>query len=345
MTGNPVAVWTLDPLDDPRWADLVAAHPGASVFHTPGWLGALRRTYGYRPVVFTTSPPGEALTGGWPFCEVRGPLGRRLVSLPFSDHCDPLVGGPADLEDLATHVAGRRARRVESRPRTVLLPETMAACAEYVLHTLDLSSSLERVFGGFHPSCMQRVVRRAERDGLEYRRGRGDHYLPEFYRLLTMTRRRHGVPPPSMRWFRNLAACLGDDAVSVHVAARGGEAVAAILTLRFRSTLVYKYGGSDARLHRLGGMPFLFWRAIEWAKGEGCDTLDLGRSDLAQPGLIAFKDHLGASRSTMTYCRYPAPRSVPSGAGWPSRLAHGVFARLPDPALVLAGRILYRHFG
>src|SRR5262245_55208093 len=35
-------VYAIDPLRDPRWAELVARHPKASVFHTPGWLLALQ---------------------------------------------------------------------------------------------------------------------------------------------------------------------------------------------------------------------------------------------------------------------------------------------------------------
>src|ERR1700674_241455 len=43
------AVHALDPLNDPRWSALIAEHPRASVFHTRGWLEALRRTYGFKP--------------------------------------------------------------------------------------------------------------------------------------------------------------------------------------------------------------------------------------------------------------------------------------------------------
>src|SRR5439155_744233 len=52
-----MTVYSLDPLEDPRWAEFVQRHPRASVFHTPGWLEALRRTYGYAPVLYTTSLP------------------------------------------------------------------------------------------------------------------------------------------------------------------------------------------------------------------------------------------------------------------------------------------------
>src|SRR5271166_2097600 len=85
-------VHEIDPTTDERWEDFLQRHPQASIFHTRGWLEALRRTYGYTPVAFTTSPPGSPLTNGIPFCKVNGLFGkRRMVSLPFSDHCTPLV--------------------------------------------------------------------------------------------------------------------------------------------------------------------------------------------------------------------------------------------------------------
>src|SRR5215467_14482639 len=83
--------YQLDPIKDLRWAALVEKHPHASVFHSVAWLQALRNTYGYEPVVFTTSPPHAELTNAMVFCRIESWLtGRRLVSLPFSDHCEPL---------------------------------------------------------------------------------------------------------------------------------------------------------------------------------------------------------------------------------------------------------------
>jgi hypothetical protein len=111
----------IDPLTDSRWRTLVERHPRASIFHTVPWLESLRRTYGYRPIAFTTSPPGEELRDGLAFCRVESCLtGRRLVSLPFSDHCDPLLDDGADLSPffLAIEQAVREEniRYVELRP-------------------------------------------------------------------------------------------------------------------------------------------------------------------------------------------------------------------------------------
>jgi hypothetical protein len=120
--------------------------------------------------------------------------------------------------------------------------------------------------------------------------------------------------------------------------------VAGILTLMHRDRLVYKYGGSDARLHALGGVPFVFWQTIQDAKRRGLSELDLGRSDEDNAGLIAFKDHWGAERSTLTYWRAPAS-AIRGKDGWSAALARGVVGRLPGGIRRAAGRFLYRHVG
>src|SRR5437660_825872 len=59
-----MTVYTLNPLQDSRWAEFLQRHPAASVFHTRSWLEALRRTYGYEPIVFTTASSEEELKNG-----------------------------------------------------------------------------------------------------------------------------------------------------------------------------------------------------------------------------------------------------------------------------------------
>lgn len=352
-----MSVFVVDPVRDPRWGDFVGQHPRSSVFHSPSWLEALDRTYGWSSSALTTATPGEPIRDGLPFCRVNTLLSKRLVSLPFSDHCEPLVERREDLLEMLTFLAGdaggARSCAVELRPRgDVASPVAAAigpgcgftATTRYVLHTLDLTPPLELLSRGFHPSCMRRPIRRAEREGLTYEAGQSERLLAAFYGLLTRTRRRHGLPPPPRKWFENLIALM-KGALTIHVASKGHQPLAAILTLAHGTTLTYKYGGSDARFHSLGAMPYLFWQAIRDAKQRGFLELDLGRSDLDQPGLIAFKDHFGARRSTVTYYHYPAGQARVEQDDWRVRAARRVFARLPLPALSFAGRLLYRHFG
>jgi hypothetical protein len=314
-------------------------------------LEAVRRTYGYEPFVCTTSHPTASLTNGIVFCGIHSWLtGRRLVSLPFADHCEPLVEEPEDRQQLfaalPSLVERERWTYVEIRPvRSDFLGEPgLERGTSFCLHVLDLRPALKDLFHKFHKNAIQAMIRRAEREGLCYEEGRSEALLDKFYRLLLMTRRRHKLPPQPIQWFRNLIASFGEQ-LKIRVASKGCRAVASILTLRHEDTIVHKYGCSDATANNLGATPFLLWKAIEEAKDAGVQKLDLGRSDLNNAGLINFKERWGATRSTLTYLRCAAPSARTAERGYPSQIAQQVFARMPDSLLTIAGKLLYRHIG
>lgn len=347
---EPRGVCEIDPLRDPRWAEFVQSHPRASVFHTPGWLRALQSTYGYEPAVWCSSPPGERLTAGLLFCRVKSRLtGHRIVGLPFSDHCEPLVNTTVELDAILLHLvrrmSGERWRYIEIRPVTQApgVRSGFAECSTYLWHTVDLSQSSRALYGSFHKDCVQRRIRRAEREGLKYEVGNSEELLGQFYRLLILTRRRHRLPPQPYSWFRNLGRCLGDQ-LQVRLASHQGRPIVSIVTLKYGETVTYKYGCSDARFNCLGGMPFLLWRTIEEAKSEGMTQLDLGRANLDNPGLIRFKENWGARRTILDYLAYPA-RARFQGNGWSRSLLEKLVTVAPDWSLVMAGELLYPHIG
>ena len=342
-------VYSFDPLQDARWTPFVARHPRASVFHTTGWLRALQRSYRFAPVAFTTSPPPDALHNALVFCAVRSWLtGARLVSLPFSDHCEPLVDDPDELRALCDFAARHRSdgpwKYVELRPaRSIPTLEGFEPAQRFYLHRLDLRASLEDLLRRAHKDSIQRKIRRAEREGLRYEEGRSETLLRTFCRLLDLTRHRHQVPLQPLAWFRNLLDCFGEN-LCIRIASKDGEPAAGVLTLVHGPRVVYKYGGSDTRLNALGGMPFLFWKIIQDAKQRGAYELDLGRSDCDDSGLIAFKEHLGAHRSPLTYWRSPAG-AVAANGGRVMQFARRAFLRLPGAMRRPAARFLYRHLG
>jgi CelD/BcsL family acetyltransferase involved in cellulose biosynthesis len=341
----------IDPIHDPGWLDLVERHPRASVFHTPGWLEALRRTYGYDPVVLTTSPPERELANGIVFCRVSSWLtGHRIVSLPFTDHCEPLVD---DYEELACILAALHCecrakgwKYIELRPEDFDLGVSpdLSKSKTFCLHRLDLRPSLEALFRGFHQDCVRRKIRRAEREGLAYEEGRSESLLEKFYRLMVMTRRTQRLPPQPLAWFRNLIACMGDK-LKIRLASKDGRPVASILTLSYKATLIYKYGCSDKRFSKLGGTQLLFWKAIQEAKHNGLRELDMGRSDRDDLGLIRFKNRWGAARSTLTYWRYGSVAADFANTGWSTQIARLICGYMPHDLLTRAGSILYRHVG
>src|SRR5712691_7118001 len=160
-----MTIYALDPLQDPRWPEFVRRHPNASVFHTPGWLRALQRTYHYEPIAFTTCAPNEELRNGLVFCAVRSWLtGSRLVSLPFSDHCEPLVEGPEEFDELRLFVEhigkGQGWKYVEIRPLspTLEFEGGFQRAKTFYLHRLDLRPTLDALLRSFHKESVQRKI-------------------------------------------------------------------------------------------------------------------------------------------------------------------------------------------
>lgn len=339
----------LDPLLDPRWEQLVGSHRAASVFHTRGWLRALAQTYGFRPMALTSSGAREELSDAVVFCEVRsGFTGTRLISLPFSDHAQPLLkeGGEAVellqwMEAACTH---GQWKYIELRPTGWETDpgSQLVATESFWLHTLDLTPSPEKLFRNMHKSCFQRRIRHAEHEHLVYERSATDRLIDDFYSLLQITRRRHGLLPQPREWFQNLMIGMNPNA-EIRMVRKDGIPVAAILTLRHRGTVVFKYGCSDERFNHLAGMPLLLWRLIEESKFEGLEHVDLGRTEIANLGLAEFKDRTGATRTKMSYLRYPKSERT-SGV----QLSHlggerQLLKFLPRVVATTMGRLVYRH--
>ncbi len=316
-----MAVCRVDPIIDQRWQALIERHRDAGIFHTSGWLEALRRTYGYEPVAYAIER-GQELVNGIPFCRIRSWFtGRRLVSLPFSDHCQPLVESYLELKELLSAVqedaAEQRCKYFEIRPLILEEPQVPAEAkvtknSGALIHRLDLRPSQEDIFRGFHKQVVRKIAR-SERERVSYEEGRSEELLSKFYRLLLLTRRRHQLPPQP--------------------------------SLSFKGVVTYKYGCSDASFNPLGGTTLLFWRTIQDAKAEGASDFDLGRSDYETPGLIAFKDHWGAARFPLTYHRCPATPERLSARRPLGTIAKSLIAKAPDPVLAALGDLLYRHVG
>jgi predicted N-acyltransferase len=274
-----------------------------------------------------------------------------MVSLPFADHCEPLLDNDDASQELVEFLRAlikeNNWKYIEIRPRSSSLL-AQVSCREkgssFCFHVIDLDASVEALFSNLQKSSIQRSIRRAEREGVTCEKGRSEALLSKFYGLMLKTRRRHNLPPQPISWFRNLISCLGER-LTIRVASKSGEPIASILTLSHRATLVYKYGCSDERHHNLGPVPFLFWDAIRAARENGLHEFDLGRSDLTNPGLITFKTRLGAKASMLEYVRFSAAQSASAVEDRGMCMAKRLFSCMPDGLLTTAGKLLYRHIG
>lgn len=348
LIGSP-AVPELDPVADRAWADLVARSSAATVFHHPRWLDLLRVSYGYALTACVV--PGEhgRLAAGLPVAEVSSRVTRRrLVALPFSDLCPPLVARDAPpwaasmlREGLAAFQA-RRGLPLEVRGTGEVLGRTTGG-ERFHHHVLALEHDVAAVERRFAKPQVLRGVRRARREGLTARTAIDRSAIEAFYRLHATTRRRLGVPTQPRRFILGFETLFAYGLGFVLLVHRDERVVAAGVFLTLGDTLLYKYGASDARFLGLRPNNLLFMEAIRWGCDHGMRRLDFGRTHWDHESLRAFKLAWGPEEHELRY-RYLG--GAPGRPGGRATELLGAAIRRSPPALGRAiGEVLYRHAG
>jgi CelD/BcsL family acetyltransferase involved in cellulose biosynthesis len=343
-------VITLDPLADERWADLVERAPDATMFHHPAWLRLLRDSYRYELTACCVDGSDGTLVAGLPIAEVASRLtGRRLVALPFSDLCPPLVApgpapgaGPALAGALDT-LRRRHGVALEVRGTGGAL-EGAPPGDRFHHHLLALEPDVAAVERRFAKPQVARGVRRALREGLTTELRTDKAALESFYVLHTGTRRRLGVPTQPRRFIRGFEALFDQGLGFVLLVHRGDRPVAAAVFLTFRDVLTYKYGASDERFLAARPNNLLFMEAIRWGCEHGMRTLDFGRTHWHQEGLRAFKLAWGAEERELRY-RNLGGATAPGRSAQIERWLGAAIRRSPPLAGRVIGEVLYRHAG
>jgi hypothetical protein len=338
----------LNPLEHPDWDALLLTADRATFFHTTAWARVLCESYGYKPLYFTFVEDGR-LSGLIPVMEIDSWLtGRRGVSLPFTDLCNPVARDPEVFNRLlATATShGRTAgwKYLELRGGSSFLGNQPAS-AEHFVHTLELNPEEGQVRKLFKSSTL-RNIRKAEKDGVSVSMEHSQEAMAAYYRLHCITRRNHGLPPQPWSFFENIfkqvvAAGKG----FVVLAAHAGKTIAGAVYAINRDQAIYKYGASDRGSQHLRANNLVMWEAIRWFCRNGFRSLHLGRTELEHEGLLQFKRGWGVEESRVAYYRLNLRENTFSAERNGIRSSYPVFKMLPIPLLRLAGSVLYRHVG
>jgi len=353
----------LDPLEDSDWDARISVLPGATCFHSAGWMRVLHESYGYKPCCFASLGRSElpALPLGQdeerqdgfrallPMMEVSSILtGRRGVSLPFTDFCEAIGASGCDFQPLVEHVLNHARERswghAEFRGKAGI-PPSAAIAARHLAHRLDLGNDTGELRAGLS-SAARRSIRKASDSGVVVSAGHDEAAMRVFFRLHCLTRKRHGVPPQPYAFFSNIRRYLLEQGIASILLAsdKGGKVVAAAVFLHFGKHVIYKFGASDIASQHLRANHLLMWEAIERFSCEGMRELHMGRTETGHPGLRRYKLAWGAREEELAYHRYsPASGGFVAGGnpgeGWQQK----IFRRLPVPVSKIIGSLAYRH--
>ncbi len=334
---------------DPRWRELVTRRR-SDVFHSPSWAAVLEDTYGFDVRARLLQAAGETLAG-MAFVTVDDHLGVRHVTLPFSDFCDPIVDDPAQLRTLIADLLQSQ----EPLSMRCLFDETASRLPELSethrmgWHRIDVTGDDDTRWEGID-SGARRAIRKATGSGLTVRAAGSVEDARAFFDLhLRVRKHKYRLLSQPWRFFESIWERFLATGDGVLLLAEGdGRTVGGVLYLAWGDTLYYKFNASD--LASLVARPndLLLWEGMRWAHARGLAFVDLGVSDLDQPGLIQYKRKYATEEGTVTVRRKPAV--VVQAPVDEARRLLGEMTELfvdpsvPDRVTERAGDLLYRHF-
>jgi hypothetical protein len=315
----------------------------AGLFHTRAWLAVLEETFGYS-IVMVVDPQRRV---GVPVAILDDVVGKRMVSLPFSDFVETDLSFLAIRKALAVrypdHLFVMRAlgERGDEGGKT----------GEAFHHRVVLAN--DNVMWSAMSSSFRRGVRKAENAGVTVRRGTDRACVDRFFEIYALHRqKKFGILSQPRYFFHKIHERFFETGLGYVLEAEvNGMLAASILCLLFGEGTYYKFGASALDL--LGARPnnLLFWKLLIEARNSGCEFVDLGlcwQSD-GHANLRRFKESLGGQAMPITLFRY-APNNFDHKAEERARdllrdMTSLVISQAQGPdALDRAARLLFSHF-
>ena len=332
---------------DPCWLEYISSKPDANIFHHPAWINLVSSVYQYQPFILVHQADTGQIDGGIPLIEVNSLLtGKRWISLPFSDYCNPLFENSTVLDQLlewllAEHVKNQ-APRIELR--WGIASDGIAKQAQkFVRQIIPLDPDPDKVEARCERVHKQNV-RAAAKRGVEIVWGRERRHLDQYYALQLETRRRLGVPVQPYLYFKQLGSSLLEQNFgSILLAYHGDVCIAGLVLLHWNRCVVAKYAASQADRWNLRPNNLLFWEAIRWACEQGYACFDMGRTEVENSGLRRYKKGWGAFEEPLAYSTIGTPATPPSG-GVTGKLLGSLIRHSPNFVCEVIGKMFYKHF-
>lgn len=284
-----------------------------------------------------------------PVMEVNSILtGRRGVSLPFSDDCEPVMCRKEHFDDMLGDIilygTENRWKSVELRGGKGFLDGHRPAEMFYG-HTLRLDPGAESLLGLFK-SGTRRNIRKAIKEDVQVRISHSLDSVKQFCRLNAFTRRDHGLPPQPFFFFRNVHRhIISQRRGMIVLASSGRDTIAGAVFFHMGRRAVFKYGASLRSRQHMRPNNRVMWEAIRWYADNGFESISLGRTSPTHEGLLQFKRGWAAREEIVPYYRYDlARRSFVEGEQGIGMFS-SIFRKMPLPLLRGVGYLVYRHVG
>jgi CelD/BcsL family acetyltransferase involved in cellulose biosynthesis len=332
-----------------EWGRNLANHRLSSLFSSPAWIEAVVRTYGFDVLASIPANHGAA-DAAILFSHIRDVRGSRIVCLPFSDYCDPLIEDASAwselVEPLLTLTSPVRLRCLWNSLPSGDARFTLYKRAKW--HAIDLTRAEDNLWADLSGRARQNI-RHAWRSGVVVREGKSLKDVQLFHRMHSHLRKaKYRLLAQPLAFFENLHEIFShEDRVTVLIAELGDTPLAGIFLLQWRDVLYYKFNATLDQQSRPNDL--LLWRAMLLGHRRGLATLDLGISDPDQPGLVRYKRKFATEERDICFFEWlpqeyrdPRENDASEVFGHITRLL--THPSVPDEITRAAGEAFYRFF-
>jgi hypothetical protein len=338
----------INPVNFKEWDDLVFGLKDSSIFYTSNWAKVLQDTYHYQANYLSTIIDNE-LRFMLPIMDINSRItGRRGISLPFTDYCEPAILDENDFKNMLDQIIefGKNLnwKYLEFRGGGKLFHNSICSL-KYFQHTLKLTDE-NNLFNKLKNNT-QRNIKKARKQDVRVEINCSSQAMDEFYKLNCITRKKHGLPPQPLKFFNNVFKYLiknnlGIIATAIHK----NKIIAAAIYFHFKERVIYKYGASDISNLKLRANNLVMWESIKYYAQKGFKIFDFGKTDINNDGLRRYKLSWGTDETIIKYFlyNYNSQNFITSEnkeSGW----YNWFFKKMPMPLLKASGALLYKHVG
>ncbi len=306
MTKFSVLQMTED--DKGLWNEFVANTPNAYVYDLWEWGDVLCRTYNYERYYLAVKR-GKDVMGIMPLIYIKSSVfANKLVSLPFCEYGGPLVNSTdksvikltlkmlfRGLNELARKliVDYIELRQPPSFLSSFFPSFGFTVLQRYLTFKVNLTKNESELWRNLKKNTRYHV-RKAIKAGIEIKDVDANH-VEQYYSLYLKTQRRHGSPPHSYSFFKNIFNSFKPKGLlQMIVAVHNDKPIAGEINFLFNG-IIYGWGSvTDRNYAHLNPTSLLWWYMIKSGLENDYKILDLGRTRLEAEGIYHFKSGWGS---------------------------------------------------
>ena len=274
-----------------------------NLFYAAPWLRVLANTYGYQFHTAVDRSTDQFII----FTVVEHFVGRKVISLPFSDYTE-----------IHSEAGARLLSAIQKQYPTlpVVLKTTLTDAAAlgqpirnayyHRIDTQEAGQAQQR-----RSSSFKRGVKKAQRAGVKAVLKQDETALKAFYAMYHQLRihKFNSIPQPYAFFLEIFKVFIAHDQGFILQAEHQEQVIASIVVLQHQDILYYKFGCSLEASLDMRPNNLIFDTLIGYAQQHQFKAIDLGLSGAgaSYEGLVRFKESMGGVRKDITYFRSDPP--------------------------------------